>query len=1076
MPGRLVMDVKEPQGLGGLKRDGSHLSQQSEGREQKRVASDASRAKLNGAPLSPSGANTQADAPVINGVLHENNGGVKQEASAHLGIAGGEAPELEQYRDTLVPLGKIIERMAQQTYFDLSEAIESLADIQISNQAQLTNGVGGPVSQDKSRESLHKKERLLNFAQTHKDRFIKTLVLSDWARNMDDMSKLIDVSMFLRKQDWATHGAADSIYRLKENMIGAKMPNPNIEGALELLSTGEAPWMPDMGYIPPKSLTAQELLDTLSDMNFALSVRLNLHEDLPPHFQKYSIANGRATFTVDGEFEVDLAVADDDPESFFYFIDIRLLCSPTTEFNNDRLRNQLEARMNEVLATSGLDGCYNFLHNFVLTHKLNVLRCQALQLARGKWIDNIDVQAIHRSVVVHYWKNQNGGKNWIELGIGSGKQGSGTKRKPLPQISCRWFRRGQEVTDHDLDFNFTNISMEDMLEQVIAKHISGRLTALSAGLGSLAPDTSCLTQELVTSSVESSDCSLRLGMRGTNTAMTITTDPIRGAYCVQPQSSATREIERRLNNDPLVDAPAVLRFNICRQQLGQIEIRVRGLGLNRIDATSHKGSASQILREAVVFTTLQRLSWGSETKSMANCALTLTYDLVDGPTWYLARLGESKDGRHIATLEALNTEDETMRKVDIRALLRIERAALEISCASSTASDLGKPEALLPGQSFQQPDAQSTGREGQLRFPMAYNPNKLLLGRSVSKSVAQGVHIFSNTGALDMEIPRDDDDNAGIIYYFRTNLHSSVMTKTIQLLFRSLKGEQGIWVGAKGEVQIMVRAALGTPIKLKLQAKLQSVSNFCAYVDVLGSNHFAVISLEFDSIKFSYAPRLTCRVRLSGEDTSPLLDFGLQGNTGSTDENPHASLRKQLETVFVPSDVFAPRTTLSSEKLANFCQVLRATLSIIKCAKTFESREPVASSLLHCHNALDLRITYRAPLPILSFSINGRTREGRVSWWVKPIITTQDDQLRSTLGQMFKSKGEGWHGTRGGVIATVEGIGPLLNQIDEVIRNLARQPTQPQTKPAQQAVQQPAPQRTASKTNKGRGQEVVVLD
>ncbi|KAF2219987.1 mediator complex subunit MED14-domain-containing protein [Elsinoe ampelina] len=1086
MPGRLVMDVKEPQGLTGQKRDGSHLSHPSDGPEQKRIASDAFRAKLNGVSnQTESSTNTASPAPVVNGASH--HGDLHQ----HVLQAGdSEVPELEHYGDALIPFGKIVERMAQQTYFDLSEAVEMLADMRINPQTQFTNGAGGQAALDKSQESVEKKLRLLNFAQTHKDRFIKALVLSDWARNMGDMTKLIDVSMFLRTQDGSTHAAADSLYRLKENMMGAKMPNPNIEGALELLSTGEAPWMPDMGYVPPKPLSAQELLDTLSDMDFALSVRLNLHQDLPPRFQKYTIANGRATFTVDGEFEVDLAVADDDPEASFYFIDLRLLFSPTTPINNDRLRNQLEARANETLATSGLQGCYDFLHNFVLTHKLNVLRCQALELARGKWIDNIKVEGIHRNVVVQYWRNQGGGKNWIELGVGSGQSKVGAKQPSVPEITVRWVRRGQEVPDHDLKFNFTVLSMENILDQVIAKHTSGRLSALSTALAPPAIDDTNFAQDLITSSTDATDCVLQL--ISNDASMAITTDPIRGFYCVQPQSKSAREIERKLNHDPLADSANVVRYNFCRSQLSHIESRARAIGLSQCGITSHRGTASFVLREAVVYVSFQRSSWG------ADRALTVTCDLINGPIWYLATIGGRDGSRAIERLTSLDIDEDYIgKRLDTRALLRIERAAITTSSVSSSeslASLRTRADQAQDGLASPTDSVQSTAK-----WPQYFDPNLLLAkgGRRESTNA-----VFQAAGSCNMYLPLDDNDDRGLIYQFRTTLRQGIDMKTIGMLHQGLKHDQDLQLGKKGEVQVRWRASLGSKVYEKLREKLNAISTLCSHVQALTRNHCAVLDLRLESITLCYETNLTCKVVSSNDPARPAsLDFGIQSEIGIDNviENPHQRIRKQLETLFVPSDPLIGTVTITTSKLTDLVHVLRATLPLLRCASEFEKNDPTASVTLSCRNAIDYRLAYRPPLRSTIFSIMGKTRENKLYWVVKPSnVSGLGDQHRQQLANVFNSKGEGWDGAKTRAISTPKGIADCLQRLDDLIRgmndstlpsggqattkpNMQAQRSAGQNQQAQRAQQQQAQQHGGrgnghKVAQKGRGQEVVVLD
>lgn len=265
MPGRLVMELQNWKGPAESKKDSSHATALS----QDLVAGDVQHPRLNmeDSATKPQNVTSRGYAPPGNGVLQNGVNGV----NGANGTSGNETaqneipepsnrlpPELEHFVDSYIPFGKLLERMAQQAYFDLSEAVDAMADMPVQ-QTSSANGIGSHGSihspPDSSAASVEKKLRLMNYAQTQKDRFIKALVLTDWSRNMDDVNKLIELTMWLRRQDEMTQSAADGIVRLKHNMIGAKMPNPNIEGALELLSTGKAPWMPDVClYVNIKSL------------------------------------------------------------------------------------------------------------------------------------------------------------------------------------------------------------------------------------------------------------------------------------------------------------------------------------------------------------------------------------------------------------------------------------------------------------------------------------------------------------------------------------------------------------------------------------------------------------------------------------------------------------------------------------------------------------------------------------------------------------------------------------------------------------------------------------------------------
>lgn len=180
-----------------------------------------------------------------------------------------------------------------------------------------------------------------------------------------------------------------------------------------------------LGYLEPPPLTARDLLKELENLNTLLSIRLNLNEydNIPISFKNYVINSGRVTFKVPGEFELDLTIADEAPESQFWFIDFRFLFSPAVQEIPYALRFHIESRVNSVLLAEGLSGCYRVLHEITLTHKISEFRRQAFDLSRSKWIDGLKVEALNRSLSIQYWLDRytkGGPKSWIIIGVHSG--------------------------------------------------------------------------------------------------------------------------------------------------------------------------------------------------------------------------------------------------------------------------------------------------------------------------------------------------------------------------------------------------------------------------------------------------------------------------------------------------------------------------------------------------------------------------------------------------------------------------------------------------------------------------------
>lgn len=111
------------------------------------------------------------------------------------------------------------------------------------------------------------------------------------------------------------------------------------------------------------------MLNTLRKLNKIISTRLLVHDFIPASFRTYLVHDGRVTFYVPEEFEIDLSIAEESHISQLFFIDIRFLFLPSSPIPIGRLSNDLDFRINNILRTEGLVGCFNFLHNMVLTNK-----------------------------------------------------------------------------------------------------------------------------------------------------------------------------------------------------------------------------------------------------------------------------------------------------------------------------------------------------------------------------------------------------------------------------------------------------------------------------------------------------------------------------------------------------------------------------------------------------------------------------------------------------------------------------------------------------------------------------------
>lgn len=151
-------------------------------------------------------------------------------------------PEIAHITQNFVPLPFILERLAQKSHNDLQTQIEELARIPIHG---AINGATG-TAEDNSDENQNKKANLLHFAQDMHGKWVKALVISEWSRKASQVSKLIDLNVHIGEQVEKYNQGLDYMGRIKRDLYAARLPDPDIKTALQILSTGQASWMPEV--------------------------------------------------------------------------------------------------------------------------------------------------------------------------------------------------------------------------------------------------------------------------------------------------------------------------------------------------------------------------------------------------------------------------------------------------------------------------------------------------------------------------------------------------------------------------------------------------------------------------------------------------------------------------------------------------------------------------------------------------------------------------------------------------------------------------------------------------------------
>ena len=1036
MPGRLVMDEqRDAIGSIDLKKDRSHAQEAGQQLQPPASAPTPQSAQMNG--LMSHGANgalpngvpaPAAVAPVTNGEITS--------AIAATSDPNSPPPLDQSWRKSEFnkPLGTMIERLGQQCYYDLNELINKMAETPTQQQPGQVNGIMPHTAEDQDAISLSKKRQILAFAQQQRERFTRALILSDWSSNMDDMAKLIDISLH---QKMKRHANEQSIYKVgqyKVDMVGAKMPNPNIEGALELLATGKASWIPDLGYIPPKRLSAKQLLKTLRGMNVTLSTRLMLNDDVPTHFLDYSVANGRATFRVAEEFEVDLSVADEDPTSPWYFIDLRFLFSPTSQTLDDRLRSYLEPQVNNAMAAKGLQGCYDFLHNFVLTHKINILHSQAVELTRSKWFDCVIIEKMRRTLVVQYWSGMPGPKSWLEFGIVTGKQQSkASRRQTSASLSVRWFRKGEEVREHGLELDWAVLKLEQCIEQVIARHTSWLLTFVNERIQTLAAESNALNADLESSVTEPDDCTLSLSLPSMQRPLTVRIEPVTGQLSISPTSPVTVNAERRLNSDPSLDSARWLASLLCTAVQEGVGKAAELLGWLPVHDLVRQDNIKALLGSDVWQRSVYRPSsgWGE------NWAIAVTFGL-SGDKWWIVQLVGVPDGngKIIASANSISAGDVEMTRspVSRKLLLQMERLAVGEVSFMSLSQQL---QALrIPHHATSEPLLTSSDDRGDATAVPSSRVMcisfKTLMRNPRDKEWkpwASGFVRVSHHG-IDSDSTSYDGKSAMVRHDLRLTLEPGKMKQLRKHL--TAMHSDSIAMNETGGLALKLTTTFGIPFVDQIRTMLSGVDRLDRHVTALQKRAFECNMVSLSKLAFTYNsdPELSAQLEFSSDGTLPLR-LKLQ----PPESNPHQRIRVMLEQALNRG---------GEDAFTMFTYILSFTLPLLQ---TFEQLEATNLTMrvltIHTRSSTWYTLGYKEPLPILTLQIRARTKvEGtkrKVRWHIetdRTITPPLSEALQKTLKEIWRGKGEGWFGMGSGIVADTRGIGGALHHLNEAIKKV----------------------------------------
>ncbi|MCJ1397689.1 mediator complex subunit [Xylographa trunciseda] len=995
-------------------------------------ASDESKEMMNG-----QGSRKRKAEELVNGDTHVN-GGLSTTNGIHANGAEADAgmspeilaavvhnissqlpPEIEHISQGYMPLSRLITRLAQDTFNGLTETIKEMADMQPPTNNALSH-VPNFGSAQASQVNIQKKTRMWDFAHDRRAKFIKILVLSQWSRQAESVGKVIDLNFWINSQRQLYKDATAWIGELKRILAPMKMPSPHLKTALEALSTGKAAWLPDLDYLHPEPLSPQQMLKALRTINTLLHIRLNLHETIPPAFKKFSISSGRVTFHARDEFELDLSIADEDPSSQLYFIDFRFSFSPCmTEIPGGWLRNEIEGKSNDVLRREGLAGCYNFLHDLVLTHKLRILRSQATEMVRARWSDNIRIEPVHRSLVLQYWLNRPGGKNWVEIGIDSGRKekNSSSKSTGVPCIAIRWHRHGKEIDDFEIDMSLRHLSMEAILKQIIALHTNYIFRETKRRLRE-SPIYSRKVFALRHKASQTEPTNSHLQFQVTSACtVKIVQEPISGAFALIPLSSLHGRLERDLNSlrDPAAEAFSRIAFFRCISATEEAERRSRMLGWQSLKMQNptqeivKKHFGSDVMRLSF----FRPASWGKE------WSLAISTSMV-GDFWWVVEVRDVSKNPSTAELASGQAQPiRTAFKISIA-----PKGTLVTNPSYSVLSDVENTAAAIIGQCIdcrelanahirhiQQKPSEPLGNVHVPDLLMFYENQEIgERGPQTLTKIPPWCHDVVKSSFRGLSRSRS---SVITIVSIRLKGPVSNISKLTSTTSPSLAFHP-----TSGAVAFRLSTPIGQSSLPAILERLSRIGRLIRFLNILKRRALPCSHISLSSLSFTYAPSLTATIRFDTDAPMAIAFAPL---------NPHLRIQDFLASMLA-----------AKPGLEYVTYVMELTLPLLRVFAAIEAVPRKPSSELHIlpRAATWYRVRYEGPH--LAYEIRLRQRSDHVLWFSRKATEQETPkQVVEAWDKLCRGRGEGWMGLRDGISAEVLGVEALIKRIDEVVREVA---------------------------------------
>ncbi|KAJ2801239.1 mediator complex subunit, partial [Coemansia helicoidea] len=417
----LVPSTPQDDVSGGACRDEStsHAeSAEAHGTASRQVPNGSSHGNNSSASLATSGGGSSGDEghgrPTQNGRSGngEGGGGGGDGSGDGDGSDGSLEPEeLPQVDVQMVPLGTAVGRLITFAYTELVTLVDTLP----------------------SRAEADRRAEILRYTEHMSDLLTKLLVLVRWAKHAPQIQKCQNVIAYLDSQNRYFEHAVDNIYATFLTMPNVRLRNYDVSNAVDILTTGSYQRLPVAikRAVPPPKLTRAQARSTLGAIDGIIRSRILRGEALPTAMRQYSIGDGRATFTVPGEFEATLTLLQYDAAIPWHVVGVNVLVAGAAALPAEqqvtvstwKIIDRAQHILIEASAAASrpqdseapvddaarpppqLAQLYDFLHHQCLTVLLEVVFKQAMALRRARWENLLqaEVSGDRSALVLRYW-------------------------------------------------------------------------------------------------------------------------------------------------------------------------------------------------------------------------------------------------------------------------------------------------------------------------------------------------------------------------------------------------------------------------------------------------------------------------------------------------------------------------------------------------------------------------------------------------------------------------------------------------------------------------------------------------